>query len=160
MIYFAMSHFNCIWELKLLRHPPRPPARPLLRNDFVGTLTSWALCLWMIFFPFNLQAMPQYKSAVLGYNCLLCLLPLCLAQCGNQSEFPGEPQLQLLLALHPWRHLGHLPPGSQASWIFSYSRKCFQTWRRNKQCWNKKRGCLSLKGGEEMWGNAFFSQLA
>lgn len=28
MIYFAMSHFNCSWELKLLRHPPSSPARP------------------------------------------------------------------------------------------------------------------------------------
>lgn len=37
------------------------------------------------------------------------------SQCGNQSEFPGEPQLQLLFPSLSRHHLSDLPPRSQVS---------------------------------------------
>lgn len=67
------------------------------------TSVVWLLWCWFRWLDFCVCA----SSAAADMS------PLPLSQCGNQSEFPGEPQLQLLLPLLSRHHLGDLSSRSQ-----------------------------------------------
>lgn len=140
MIYFAMSHFNCSWELKLLRHPPSSPARPpAAEKQLCRHINIMSVVFVDAFFLFSI-CMQGFSTEVACCIIIVSRVPsfsVSLSVGTNQNfqenhsfSFSSHYTHGVTSAIY---HPGHRQVGA-----LSFCPQCLQNWRRNNKRCNKK----------------------